>query len=362
MKFKRIHIELTNRCNFACEFCPQSIMTRKCGDIEFQLLESILDQIHEARLTETVLFHVMGEPLLYPYLEKAVRYAKQKGLRVCLTTNGWLMDKEILEALFRNNIDHIILSLQTPDAGSFELKKSKIDFKEYRKKIIFCVTKALNDNIGTKITLSFLVTPLKNILLPSKKISIIDTREDMLKHLISWIKEIANNTIETQAVKIMGRLGEIERNIKRWNIFGWNLSRITDNFMLETRLLGDWIHPGLYSDKIYRAHVGSCEGLKEHFGILWNGDMVFCCVDFDGKTAFGNAKDTKIKDALQRKEVQKIIKGFKGLRILHPYCQRCLGDVSLKKSLVRQIGSVLYFKFYRRWWERKRSKASLLVK
>jgi len=362
MRFKRIHIELTNRCNFSCEFCPDSTMTRERGDMEFQLLEKVLDQISKERMTETILFHVMGEPLLYPHLERAVKEAKRKGLRVCLTTNGWLMNDEMLESLFKNSVDHIVFSVQTPDAESFELRKSKIDFEKYQKKITFCIAKALDSNTNTMITLSFLVTPLKNILLPSKKISIINTRKDLQKHLILWIKEIVEKGTGMQAAEISKRLEEIERNIKKWNIFGWNLLKITNTFMLETRLLGDWVHPGLYSNKVHNARIGSCEGLTEHFGILWNGDLVFCCVDFDGKTAFGNVKETKIKDALQKKEVQKIIRGFKRLRILHPYCQRCLGDVSLKKSLVRQIGSVLYFKLYRRWWERKRSKAPLLVK
>lgn len=362
MRFKRIHIELTNRCNFACDFCPDSTMTRGRGDMEFELLEKVLDQIAKERMTDTILFHVMGEPLLYPYLEKAVKQAKRKGFKVCLTTNGWLMNDEILKSLFKTNIDHIVFSVQTPDAESFKLRKSKVEFEKYQNKIAFCIAKALDDDTSTMITLSFLVTPLKNVFLPSKKISIINTRKDLQKHLVSWIKEIVEKGTGTQAAEINKRLKEIERNIKKWNIFGWNLLKITNTFMLETRLLGDWVHPGLYSNKVHNAHIGSCEGLTEHLGILWNGDLVFCCVDFDGKTTFGNAKEIKIRDAIQKEEVQKIIRGFKRLRILHPYCQRCLGDVSLQRSLARQIGSVLYFKLYRRWWERKRSKAPLLVK
>jgi len=362
MKFDRIHIELTNRCNFACEFCPDSIMIRKRGDMEFELLDKILTEIQKTQLTKTILFHVMGEPLLYPRLEMAVKYAKKKGFKVCLTTNGWLMTDKALESLLKNNIDEIIFSVQTPDARSFHLRKSKVDFNKYQEKITSHVAKALNSDASTNIILSFLTTPFKNILLPSKKVSIVDSERDLHKHLILWLKEILNKGKGVEAAtKINDNLQQIKRRIEGLSLLGWNRLRITKTLTFETRLLGDWIHPGLYSDKAFKACIGNCEGLTEHFGILWNGDLVFCCVDFDGKTVFGNVKNASIKDAFQKKEVQAVIKGFERLRIMHPYCQKCLGDVSLKKSFFRQLGSVVYFKFYRHWWEKKRSQAKVLV-
>lgn len=356
---------MTNRCNFACEFCPDSIMSRKRGNMKFQILARALDEISEEKLTETVLFHLMGEPLLYPDLDKAVRYAGKKGLKVCLTTNGWLMTDEILVKLLKEKIDHIIFSVQTPDERSFKLRGVEVEFAEYLERITLSIAKTLGDNANTKVTLSFLVTPFKNILLPSNKMSIIEKREDLYRHFSFWLKEIIRQGIGLDMgimTKINNRLKQIRPHIKKLNMLGWDRLKITDNFMLETRLLGDWVHPGLYSDRIKRAGFGSCEGLTGHFGILWNGDLVFCCVDFDGKTAFGNLEHTGIKDAFGKEEIQRIIKGFKRLRILHPYCQRCLGDVSLRNSLVRQCGSILYFKFYRPWWEMKRAHSPSLIK
>jgi len=96
-------------------------------------------------------------------------------------------------------------------------------------------------------------------------------------------------------------------------------------------------------------------------GILSNGDMVFCCADFDGKTRFGNIKETSIGKALSQPRVQNVIRGFKKLLIKDPYCQRCLGDVSVDKSIMRQIGSIVYFKLYRPWWNRKRERESALL-
>lgn len=38
-------------------------------------------------------FHVMGEPLLHPQLEELLGIAGELGFRVCLTTNGTLLER-----------------------------------------------------------------------------------------------------------------------------------------------------------------------------------------------------------------------------------------------------------------------------
>ena len=60
-------------------------------------------------------------------------------------------------------------------------------------------------------------------------------------------------------------------------------------------------------------------------------------------------------------EVQDAILGFKKMLVKEPYCQRCLGDASFDKSIARQVGSILYFKVYRPWWEKKREKEEVLI-
>jgi hypothetical protein len=84
-------------------------------------------------------------------------------------------------------------------------------------------------------------------------------------------------------------------------------------------------------------------------GVLWNGDFVYCCTDFNGETSTRNAADASIREFLEEPEVQSIVEGFNRYRVVHPHCQRCLGDVTWSRSLVRQVGSIVYFK-----WMRKR--------
>ena len=71
----RSHVEVTNRCNFSCEFCPDSGMKRERGFMDHAMFEGNLDEVAKKRLASTVHFHVMGEPLIYSGIVDAIGYA-----------------------------------------------------------------------------------------------------------------------------------------------------------------------------------------------------------------------------------------------------------------------------------------------
>ena len=59
-KFERIHLELTNLCNFSCTFCPDGRMSRRRGLMDISVAKSALNQIADLDLADKVTFHVMG--------------------------------------------------------------------------------------------------------------------------------------------------------------------------------------------------------------------------------------------------------------------------------------------------------------
>src|SRR5512139_2205741 len=121
---KRIHIELTNVCDFNCLFCPKSEMERPYGYMETGLAKRIIDEIGEYGLTEKITFHVMGEPTLHPDFFDILSHAHEKGVKVGLTTNGGGLGGEVGARLIDHNLHQINISLQTPDDRSFTLRKA----------------------------------------------------------------------------------------------------------------------------------------------------------------------------------------------------------------------------------------------
>ena len=71
---QRVHIELTNVCNFDCTFCPKQEMTRKYEYMEYERVCGIIDQVAEYNLAEKITFHVMGEPFMHPVCDRIYCY------------------------------------------------------------------------------------------------------------------------------------------------------------------------------------------------------------------------------------------------------------------------------------------------
>jgi hypothetical protein len=330
-------------------------MTRERGNIDFNLLCKAIDEISQEKLTDQVLFHVMGEPALYADLVKAVSYAKDKGLRVHLTTNGSVLTEDIIDKLLSIDIDHILFSVQTPDEKSFGLRCANIDFYEYKRRITLLIAKILQKSKNTITTISFLTTPFKWLILPSRKFRTIDNKKKLIGCIKLWTDDVLDHLDGNGArEEVKNGVKNLRNPILRSNSLGWNRFKVSSKLFIEARPVGDWIHPALFSKGFHGAKIGCCEGLDKHFSILWNGDLIFCCVDFDGKTTFGNITKSTIKEAFKSEKVKTTINAFKRFHISHPYCQRCLGDVSLLSSLARQVGSVFYFKWYRKhWWGNK---------
>ena len=88
MMFKKIYIEITNNCNLNCRFCPKNIRNKEFLDKEkFTYLLKALK-----KYTKYLYFHVMGEPLLHPYINEYINLAS-KNYQINITTNGYLINK-----------------------------------------------------------------------------------------------------------------------------------------------------------------------------------------------------------------------------------------------------------------------------
>jgi MoaA/NifB/PqqE/SkfB family radical SAM enzyme len=348
MNFKRIHLELTNHCNFCCEFCPDRLITRPRGNMDRAMMRRVLEEIAAEELSPVVCFHLMGEPLLHPHLLEGVQLAGELGLEAHLTTNGWLLTDEMMNSLLDAETHTIIVSVQTPDPASFELRQAKVSFDEYRERVTSALARALDREHRSEVVLSLLVTPFQRFLLPSRQMSIINSRADLVRRSMEWlestVRQCSRDDVKAQ---FHTRRPQLEKRLGKLRLLARNQVRITRNLVLETRPLGDWVREGLDESKLKAAHWGCCEGLTEQVGILWNGDLVYCCVDFDGETVFGNLEESTIREAFRKKEVRQAIHDFRSFRIRHPRCRKCLGDPSLARSLGRQFGSIFYFKLFR---------------
>jgi len=112
------NLELTNRCNLKCTFCPTADgrMTRPKGHMDETLF---LRALEGAGRLEFVLLFQWGEPLLHPRFAELAALAARRGVRTLVTTNGTLLDDRRIAGLLGAGVDRVTVSVDG-DAATHE--------------------------------------------------------------------------------------------------------------------------------------------------------------------------------------------------------------------------------------------------
>lgn len=314
------------------------------------LARRIIDEIGENGISEKVTFHVMGEPTLHPQFFDILGYTLSKGVKVGLTTNGGTLGGETGKRLLDYPLHQIDVSLQTPDAHSFKLRKSRtLSFDSYLHGVLKFFHAYKSKWPETTFKFRFLNTRFRKKGLEKKvgPVKVISSTEELRATFNYWACNIYD-ILQIDEEKRKFALERIESLVSH----KWNVVEVYPGVHFETYVLEDWGN-AFDGAKVRDAWGGYCFGMRDHFGILHNGDVTLCCVDFDGNTAVGNLSRASLKEVLSSDEVGRIVKGFKRLQLVHPYCRHCLGSRSFVSWLFKPVLSVTVLKalkpfFYKR--------------
>ena len=69
---------------------------------------------------------------------------------------------------------------------------------------------------------------------------------------------------------------------------------------------------------------GRCQALSRQIAVLWDGTVVPCCLDGQGKMALGNLKEETLEQILSSELAERMRRNFifSGPYI-HPFCRTC---------------------------------------
>lgn len=121
---RRVYVEPTNACNLACRTCVRHAWEEAEGFMEWATYKALIESLAELTWAEprspaTIAFMGLGEPLLHPRFLDMVRLAKRHGLRVEVTTNGLLLEKELAVELRSLGLDQLVVSIDGASAETF---------------------------------------------------------------------------------------------------------------------------------------------------------------------------------------------------------------------------------------------------
>ena len=130
----------TSGCDNNCLFC----FSKKAYPFSKEIAINLIDKYYSAG----ILHLAGGEPTLCPFIEDLIRYAKSKGMIVCLMTNARrLSDCQFLGKLIDAGLDKVVISFRS-HLKEVHNEITKTDsFGETMMGIHNCVTRGLNTQL-----------------------------------------------------------------------------------------------------------------------------------------------------------------------------------------------------------------------
>ena len=115
-KIYSVAIEPTNSCNLHCKMCysqrPSLHHPREKGYMNFNLYKRIIDELSGLNRIINLGLNFGGESLLHKHFIEMFEYASsKKRFRISFSTNGMLLNNEVSQALVKNRIDSVSISL-----------------------------------------------------------------------------------------------------------------------------------------------------------------------------------------------------------------------------------------------------------
>lgn len=282
-RFKRIYIEITNVCNLDCTFCPKNSRTPKFMKIEE--FENILKSIKG--YSDYLYFHVLGEPLLHPEIDKFLDLCHQYNYKVNITTNGFLIKENGYKIINKPALRQMNFSLHSFDANTLN-----ISLQDYLDNILNFVEEA---NIITSLRL----WNIKNVLNNNDKQIILEKNRHILEKIENFL----------------GLSYKIEEKITSGN--GLKLS---PNIYISQASQFIWPNASLTSDL---DENGFCHGLRDHIAILVDGTVVPCCLDSEGTIALGNIGSSSFKEIIESERALNMYEGLSRRKLVESLCRKC---------------------------------------
>lgn len=278
---KKAYFEITNVCNMNCSFCPGT--KRRKGFIACSDFETIAKKL--SGKIPYLYLHLMGEPTIHPELRKILEIAGKLGFKVIITTNGTTLSDKKDVLLNSDAIHKVSISVH-----SFEANDGNISMDTYLNECFDFCRQASSKGIIS-------VLRLWNL----------DGEET--------VGENSNNP------EILDRMRQYFGDCWVETRSGM---RMADKIFLEYGEKFEWPDPNKIQDLSENDDSKYfCHGLRDQIGILWNGDVVPCCLDGEGTIVLGNLIDSSLEEILESQKAKQFYNSFSARKAPHSLCRTC---------------------------------------
>jgi len=256
-RLTRALIEITQKCNFNCQYCySKSTPYKQNGNLRDILkIIKIISSMKVRQLTISG-----GEPLIHPNILDIVKEANNLGLIVHICSSGYLLDRNLARKLYENGLKQIHITIENIDPIMNDKTKGKKGaFEQASKALLFAKEAG--------------ITTVGNIVISK-------LNERIIERIIDYIK----NALNVDRIRLLNFIptgfGEFKKELLLEN-YANILERITDflirNFDVKHVVSYEPTFPrSSYNPKIEIIHIPCPNRMGETINIKQNGDVIFC--------------------------------------------------------------------------------------
>jgi MoaA/NifB/PqqE/SkfB family radical SAM enzyme len=285
----------------------------------------------------------MGEPLLHPRFFEILKYSIDSGINTNVITNFSLIPQKIsIKQILTAGIGTLCLSYQTPNERTFEIRRTKITFKEYFNKLKEILLFANNNKINTSRVEIHILQSLYNYLNVEivKDYSLIESAIVKLNNILC---SNSSNTINPYCDK--GAIAKAVKTFQRGKQYLDTFEiELAPQIYVELKRANTWANCLLPEGcEVEPEKKNHCGFFNSSLGILWDGRCTVCCQDFNGSILIGDAKSNSIREILNGEILYNLQEMERKGRLINSYCQVCKGTIkkgSHKISIIKNQGII----------------------
>jgi len=270
-----LQVQTQSFCNGRCSICPYRIVSKRLeqGTMEWNLFAKIADELASEPLLSTVVFELHNEPLLDKRIFDWVKYLKSiSSDKYCvIVTNGELFDRFSSTDIMQSNLNLLVISLNAHSREMYESINTGLNYDKVMKNVSCLLS---NQSLRQKVMLSFVVTG-QNV-------------HEVHQATHYW----KGQGVKTRVLGMSNRAGSL------------------DNY--EGIRLKIGYHDIPLLSRVWRRLMSSAQGVTGchlpfyHLNILFNGDAIICCHDWNRATVVGNARTGSLREIWNSEKMNEI--------------------------------------------------------
>lgn len=354
--YRVVCIEVTNRCNMACSFCPLPIRSSPLQDLPKDGVFRILESIATIGGIDWIAFHQYGEPLLYPGIWDCIDRCKELGLRTQLVTNGLLLTERNVALLFQHQPDILRISAQTLNPAHHAATRGiDVGFDVYIQRVAACLGQLLDvehqiEEIRTDVAVNddryygirgklHLLAQAIGADEPGDPTIHDATPKASRPHMIRFL-----NLIQEHSRSFRISLSHLDECIDRcYSSSGssegwWTAYVLKDNNQITYK---QFINGRRISSN-YPVERSSCD--TDIVGILADGTVTSCCLDYKGFTKLGNIFSEDLISILEHN--RSVIDGLHTGGQLHfEACKTCHGAPTRVGAAIKNVAHLFRYRW-----------------